>query len=53
MLKSVPVKLLLITTGNIRNKQLFSLLEQNWNKIIEMFKTCNLLEMSNTSIIGY
>jgi len=53
MLKSVPKKLLLITTGNIKNRQLFHLLEQNWDRIFEMFKTCNLIEMNNTSIIGY
>ena len=53
MLKSVPEKLLLITTGNIKNRQLLHLLEQNWDRIFEMFKTCNLIEMNNTSIIGY
>ena len=53
MLKSVPEKLFLITTGNIKNWQLFLLLEQNWNKIIEMFEACHLIEMNNESIIGY
>ena len=52
-LKSIPEKLFLIITGNIKNPQLLLLLEQNWNEIIETFKTCNLVEMSNTSIIGY
>jgi len=53
ILKSIPQKLLLITTGNIKNQQLFYLLEQNWDKIIKMFKTYNLVEMNNTSIVGY
>jgi len=53
MLKSIPKQLLLITTGNIKNQQLFYLLEQNWDKIINMFETCNLVEMNNTSIVGY
>jgi len=53
MLRSVPAKLLLIATGNIKNRQLFYLLEQNWNEVIRMFETCNLIEMNNTSIIGY
>jgi len=53
MLKSIPKKLLLITTGNINNRQLFDLLDRNWDKIIKMFEACNLVEMNNTSIIGY
>jgi len=52
-LKSVPAKLFIITTGNIRNRQLFYLLEKNWERIIEMLDIYNLVEMSNTSIIGY
>jgi len=52
LLKSVPHKLFLITTGNIKNKQLFYLLEHHWNTIMEMFETCNLVEMNNVSIIG-
>jgi len=53
LLKSVPAQLFLITTGNIKNKQLFYLLEQNWNKITELFETYNMVEMNNTSIVGY
>ena len=53
MLKSIPKKLLLITTGNIRNHQLFYLLDRNWDKIVEIFKTYNLVEMNNTSIFSY
>ena len=53
MLKSIPKKLFIITTGNIKNKQLLSLLNENWDKIIEMFKSCDLIEMNNSSIIGY
>ena len=53
MLKSIPEKLLLISTGNIKNKRLFYLLEQNLDKILDMFKSSNLIEMNNTSIIGY
>jgi len=53
MLKSVPKKLFLITTGNIRNKQLLFLLDHNWDKILEMLQTHNLIEMNNLSIIGY
>jgi predicted nuclease of predicted toxin-antitoxin system len=52
VLKSVPEKLLVITTGNIRNKELLSLLKRNLNIIIKMFKECNLIEMNNDSIVG-
>ena len=53
MLKSIPKKLFIITTGNIKNRRLLSLLNENWDKIIEMFKSCDLVEMNNSSIIGY
>ena len=53
MLKSIPKKLFLITTGNIKNKQLLYLLEQNWDKAIERLKSSDMIEMNNTSIISY
>lgn len=48
-----PKKLLLITTGNIKNSNLFILLTKNLSKIIELFKSCKLVEMSNSDIIGH
>ena len=53
MLKSIPKKLFLITTGNIRNKQLLSLLELNWDKAIDRLKSSDMIEMNNSSIISY
>ncbi len=52
ILNGIPEKLLVITTGNIRNKQLFSLFERNWDLVVQLFETCNLVEMSNSNIIG-
>ncbi len=52
ILKGIPQKLLIVTTGNIRNKQLFSLFERNWELVVQLFETCNLVEMSNKTIIG-
>jgi len=52
ILKSVPQKLLIITTGNIKNKQLFELLTKNWQLICDLFQTCNLVELNNDTIIG-
>jgi predicted nuclease of predicted toxin-antitoxin system len=49
----IPEKLLIITTGNIRNHQLFAMLKRHWLTIIELFQTCRLVEMSNTNLIGY
>jgi predicted nuclease of predicted toxin-antitoxin system len=52
-IKKSPKKLLLITTGNIRNGNLYMLLTKNIGKIIELFKSCNLVEMSNSDIVGH
>jgi len=52
ILKSIPKKLLIITTGNIKNKQLFDLLKQNWQRICDLFQVCNLIEIDNNTITG-
>lgn len=48
----IPQKLLLISTGNIRNKELFHLIANNLHQIVEMFATCNYINMGNNDIIG-
>ena len=52
-IKNIPEKLLLISTGNIRNKELFHLFANNLHQIIQMFATCNCVEIDNTDIIGH
>ena len=52
ILKSIPQKLLIITTGNIKNKQLFELLSKNLQSICSLFQTCNLIEINNDTVIG-
>ena len=52
ILKKMPEKLLIITTGNIKNKQLFNLWRSNWELIILLFETCNLIELSNNDVIA-
>ena len=47
-----PKKLLLITTGNIKNRDLFNLLKSNISLILDNFNTCSLVELSNTEVIG-
>nr|AGS53631.1 hypothetical protein [uncultured bacterium contig00074] len=51
IVRGVPEKLLIVTTGNIRNKQLFSLFERNWDGLVEIFQTCYLVEMSNDYLV--
>jgi predicted nuclease of predicted toxin-antitoxin system len=52
-IKNIPERLLLISTGNIRNKELFNLFANNLHQIIQMFAICNCVEMDNTDIIGH
>ena len=53
LIKSEPLKLFIISTGNISNEDLISLFKKNINKIDEKFVDSNLIEMSNTDIIIY
>ncbi|MGM3306932.1 DUF5615 family PIN-like protein [Anabaena sp. WFMT] len=51
LIKQEPYKLLLITTGNISNKQIEQLSLQNITQIIELFLTYDFLEMTRDSLI--
>jgi predicted nuclease of predicted toxin-antitoxin system len=51
LIKQEPYKLLLITTGNISNKQIEQLFLQNITQIIELFLTYDFLEMTRDSLI--
>ena len=51
--KRIPPRLVIITTGNIRNNELFSLFSHNIEQIIELLKSCNLVEMDNFALIGH
>ena len=52
-LHNIPEKLLIVTTGNIKNKKLFDLFLNNIVRIEELFAQCNLVELNNTEIIGH
>lgn len=52
MIVGMQKKLLLITTGNIKNKDLFTLIRNNVDNIHDLFKTCDYVELSNGNIIG-
>jgi predicted nuclease of predicted toxin-antitoxin system len=53
MILGQPKKLLLITTGNIKNRKLFDLIRPNILIITNLFETCNYVEMTNDGIIGH
>ena len=52
IVRKMPEKLLIVTTGNIKNKQLFDLWRNNWELIINLFETCNFVELSNNDVIA-
>ena len=52
ILVKIPEKLLIVTTGNIRNKQLFDLWQKNWELIIHLFETWNFVELSRDDVIA-
>jgi predicted nuclease of predicted toxin-antitoxin system len=51
LLMGKPKKLLLITSGNIKNRQLFDLFRANSVKLMAMFEKSNFVEMSNDGLI--
>ncbi len=48
-----PHKLLLVSTGNIKNKELLSVFDKNLIAISEIFKRSNLLEITEFELIEY
>ena len=52
IIKKIPEKLLIITTGNIKNKQLLALWRRNLDLIIYLLEEHNLVEMSNDDVIA-
>jgi predicted nuclease of predicted toxin-antitoxin system len=53
MILRQPKKLLLITTGNIKNRNLFDLIRANAKTIYTLFHSCNYVELTNDSLIGH
>ena len=51
LLKCVPAKLLLISTGNISNRILLEIMKQNWLTIKTQFNEINLMELDNIELI--
>lgn len=53
ILQKQPAQLLLLTTGNIVNRDLLALFEANWDEIEDKFQLCDLLELTNTQLIAH
>jgi len=52
VLIKVPKKLLIVTTGNIRNRELFDLWRNNWELIVHLFETWDFVELSRDDVIA-
>ena len=48
-----PKKLLLIVSGNIRNREFYSLFKNNYKTIINLFESNDLIELDVDGISGY
>jgi predicted nuclease of predicted toxin-antitoxin system len=52
ILMKIPEKLLLVTTGNIKNRQLFDLWRNNWELVIHLFETWNFVRLSREDVVA-
>ena len=46
-------RILLITTGNIKNNELITLFGKNFSTILTLFNSYNLVEMNNFFVVGH
>jgi len=53
MIIGEPKKLLLITTGNIKNKDLFNIFRNNKVNFENLFNNCNYVELNINGLIGH
>ncbi len=52
LLQGKPEKLLLITTGNIRNVELVSAFEKNFDTALRLFRTFEIVEVGSRFVSG-
>lgn len=50
LLRHEPYKLLLVAMGNISNKELEHLFQNNLDEIIKAFETCDFVELDRTAL---
>ncbi len=53
ILQNKPKRILMITTGNIANKHLLAMFEQNFETAKKLFNTFDVVEMNNSFVIGH
>ncbi len=53
LIQGIPSKLLLVTTGNIINKELINLFDKYFETVIRLFDTYDLIELDKEQIIGH
>lgn len=53
ILKNTPKQLLLITTGNITNIELFALFERNFDTVMGLFDRFEIVELNNRFVTGH
>ena len=53
ILNQKPNKLLLVISGNIKNKEFYTLFKKNFNTIIKLLENNNLVELDVDGISGY
>jgi predicted nuclease of predicted toxin-antitoxin system len=53
ILTGKPPKLFFITTGNIVNKKLIELFEKNFDTVLILFNSYDVVEMNNYFVIGH
>jgi predicted nuclease of predicted toxin-antitoxin system len=49
----VPERLLLVSTGNIKNKDLILLFDSNIDQIVELFNDHSFIELNNAELLGH
>jgi predicted nuclease of predicted toxin-antitoxin system len=53
LIKGIPRKLILVKTGNIPNRALLKLFDENITTVIKMLSRNNLVEINRTEIIEH
>lgn len=53
ILQGKPPKLLMITTGNIVNKELLALFELNFAVVLKLFNSYDVVEINNQFVVGH
>lgn len=53
ILKRKPKELLMITTGNIVNKELLVLFDRNFETVLKLFNSFSVVEMNNFLVMGH